>query len=37
MDETTVKIISGVLAFALLGIVFMRRKNKSKSGGEDEF
>ncbi len=37
MDETTVKVVSGVLAFVLIGIVFLRRKNKAKSGGEDEF
>ena len=37
MDETTVKIVSAVLAVILLGIVVMRRKAKGKSGGEDEF
>lgn len=36
MDESTVKIVAGILAFVLLGIVVLRRKNKSKST-EDEF
>ena len=37
MDETTVKLIAGVLAVVLLGIIVMRRKSKGKAGGEDEF
>ena len=36
MDETTVKIVAAILAFVLLGIVVMRRKNKPKNN-EDEF
>ena len=36
MDETTVKIVAGILAFVLLGVVVMRRKNKPKNT-EDEF
>ena len=37
MDETTVKLIAGVLAVVILGVIIMRRKAKGKSGGEDEF
>ncbi len=34
--NTTVKLISGVLAVALIGIIFLRRKRK-KSSADDEF
>ena len=39
MDETTVKIIAGVLALVLVGIIVMRRKSKGGGGsaGGDEF
>jgi len=34
--NTTVKLISGVLALALVGVIILRRKKK-KSAEEDEF
>jgi LPXTG-motif cell wall-anchored protein len=34
--NTTVKVISGVLALALVGIIILRRKKK-KSAEEDDF
>ncbi len=37
MTEETVKIISGVLALVLVGIIIMRRKGKGQSGGGDDF
>ena len=37
MTEETVKIISGVLALVLVGIIVMRRKAKKKSDANDDF
>jgi len=37
MNEETVKIISGVLALVLVGIIVMRRKSKKKSDAGDDF
>ena len=37
MDVMTVKIITGVLAVVLLGVIILRRKSKSKDSGSDEF
>jgi hypothetical protein len=37
MDETTVKIVAGVLCLVLVGIIVMRRKAKKKSTVEDDF
>jgi LPXTG-motif cell wall-anchored protein len=34
--QTTVKLVSGILAVALIGIVFLRRKKK-KADQDDEF
>jgi len=34
--NTTVKLIAGVLAVALVGIIFLRRKKK-KGAAEDDF
>ena len=37
MDEMTVKIIAGVAALVLLGIIVMRRKSKTKDTAGDDF
>lgn len=37
MDEMTVKIVAGVLAVVLLGIIVLRRKSKSKDSAGDDF
>lgn len=37
MDETTVRIVAGLLCVACLGIIIMRRKGKKKSTTDDEF
>lgn len=37
MDETTVKIVAGVLAVVLIGIIVMRRKSKGSSSSGDDF
>jgi hypothetical protein len=37
MDEMTVKIVAGVLAVVLLGVIIMRRKSKSKDSAGDDF
>ena len=36
MTEETVKIVAGVLAVLIIGIIIMRRKSKKKTQ-EDEF
>ena len=36
MTQTTVQLISGVLAVALVALIFLRRKKK-KGAPEDEF
>ena len=36
MTQETVKIVAGVLAVILIGIVFLRRKSRKKTG-EDDF
>lgn len=35
--QGTVKIVSGVLALVLVGIIIMRRKGGAKKNNEDEF
>ena len=37
MNEEMVRIISGVLALALVAIIFMRRKSKKKTDAADDF
>ncbi len=37
MTEETVKLVAGILAVILIGIVIMRRRAKKPSGGGDEF
>ena len=36
-NQGTVKIVAGVLALVLVGIIIMRRKSASKKKDEDEF
>jgi len=36
MDQTTVRLVAGILAVLLVVLIFMRRKKKGK-GAEDEF
>ncbi len=36
-SQGTVKIVAGVLALVLVGIIIMRRKGTSKKKDEDEF
>jgi hypothetical protein len=35
--QSTVKLVAGVLAVVLIGIVVLRRKGKKAKGDEDEF
>jgi len=37
MTQTTVQIVSGVLAVILIGIVVLRRKSRKKKAEEDDF
>jgi hypothetical protein len=36
-SQGTVKIVAGVLALVLVGVIVMRRKSSSKKKDEDEF
>jgi LPXTG-motif cell wall-anchored protein len=37
MTQSTVQIVAGVLAVVLIGIVFLRRKNKKTKSEDEEF
>jgi LPXTG-motif cell wall-anchored protein len=37
MTQSTVQIVSGILAVVLIGIVILRRKGKKEKGADDEF
>lgn len=37
MDETTIRIIAGVLAVLCVVAIIMRRKGKKSSAADDEF
>ena len=37
MDETTVKIVDGVIAVLLVVVILLRRKSKNKDSAGDDF